>query len=315
MISLERVSGNATGKKTAMYVVFTAVVSAVVFLALYVVGSVFIARNLLPENKNFSAADVEIVTLADQHSASTKGLERDLTGDEVAALRAKAVTIGRQLNLKYLRIELVNDQCSATDPDSLCEDRLTAHNDAVLDRALGTTADNRASGPEGVVFIMDIQDPAPFAWITSHGSTADKFFTSSVKNKIFQDARQAVPVGSDRLVYRGLDAMLDRSVYMLRDFGAFSPTPMIVIFVVSAAVITTFFVLIRSRYSMSWSGKNGVEIAGVLVDVSQVRRTVTGTRTVRTYRPPSSSGGGGGGFGGGGGGGGGGGSSSGGGRW
>lgn len=310
MISLEQVSGNASGRKTAAYVAGTSAVSAALFFALYVLGSVFIARNLLPENENFSADNVEIVTLAQQQGAS--GQERDLTGDEVAALTAKAVKIGRKLNLEYLRIELVNDKCSPTDPDSLCEHRLTAYNDAILDEALGTTAGDRASGPEGVTFVMDIQDSVPFTWITSHGPTADNFFTGSVKDDIFQSARQEVPLGADRFVYHRLDVMLDQSIYMLRDFGTFSPTPMIVIFVISALTITAFFLVIRSRYSMSWAKQDGAKIAGVSVDISQIQRTVTGRRTARTYNPPQSTSGGSGFSSGGGGGGGG--SSSGGGR-
>jgi hypothetical protein len=292
MISLEQVSGNASGKKTAGYVALTAAVSAAIFFALYILGSVFIARNLLPKNENFSADNVEVVTLAQQQGANVSGQEMDLTEDEVVVLTAKAVEVGRKLNLEYLRIELVNDKCDP-DPDIPCEPALIAYTDAILDEALGTTADNRGSGPEGVVFIMDIQDSVPFTGIASHGRTADNFFTSSVKDEIFESAKQEVPLGTDRLVYHRLDKMLDESIYKLRDFGVFSPAPMFFIFVISAATITAFFLSVRSRYSMSWSGQSGVKVAGVSVDISHVQRTVTGTRTKKTYNPPSSSSGGG----------------------
>lgn len=311
MRSLEQVSGNASGRKAAMLVALTACLSALLFVALYILGSVFIARNLLPENAGFTADRVDIVTLAQQPGGSTLGQERDLAPSEVAALTAKAVDVGRKLNLQYLRIELVNDRCSPVDPDRLCEQRLTAYNDAVLDEALGTTASNRASGPEGVAIVMDIQDAVPFTWITSHGRTADKFFTGAVKDKIFQTARNDVPVGADRFVYHRLNVILDQTSYRLRDFGAFSPVPMIVIFVVSVIAIVGFFMVVRRRYSMPRAAQSRAQIAKVSVDVSQVKRTVIGMRTARTYSPPSRSSGGGGFSGGGGGGGG---SSSGGGR-
>ncbi|MCL2467325.1 MAG: hypothetical protein FWF02_08740 [Micrococcales bacterium] len=314
MISLEQVSGNASGSKAAVYIGIVSALSAVFFFVTYVLGSVFIAQNMLPRNDSFSAKNVDIVTLSQQEGASTKGLERDLTEEEVAALTAKAVEIGKKLNLEYLRIELVNDKCPPRDSDDLCEQRLTAYNDVILDEALGTTSHNRRSGPEGVTYVMDIQDPVPFTWITSHGRTADNFFTSRVKNRIFETSRQRVPLGTDRLVYHRMDVMLDRSIYELRSFGVFSPFLMVVIFLISAVAITIFFLVIRKRYSISWAVQSGGKIAAVAVDVSQIQRTVTGTRTSKTYNPPQSSSSSSGFSSGGGGGGGGGGSSSGGGR-
>ncbi|MDR3070133.1 MAG: hypothetical protein LBU38_03900 [Propionibacteriaceae bacterium] len=297
----KKLLGNASGGKTVLYIVLVSVFSAAFFIGSYMVGNLFIAKNLLPQNTDFSTANVEIVTLSQYSSTNPEGLERDLTPLEVSRLQAKAVEIGKKLNFHYLGVVLVNDKCSPADSDYHCEVTLTEYNDEILDSKLGTTAYDRKTCPDGLVIVMDIQDPVPFTWITSHGSTADGFFTSGVKDEIFEEAKGKVPVSTDRLVYERLNAILDGAIFRLRDFGTFSYGLMLGIFIVSLIAISVFFAIIRSRYSLSKVKGNELRLAGVSIDVSNVEYAVIGTRTAQVYHPPVTVSTGGGGFSGGGG--------------
>ena len=290
----EELSGNYNKSKAQTLIATTVLFCLTFFVTAFVLGNLWVARNLLQTNADFNESNVEIVALgtyetSPERISSSKGRAAfgDLSSEQIAKLEKQAVALGRKINANYIGVYIVNDLCSLSDSDSTCESRMTYFNDQVLDKKLGFDRYDQ----EGLIITMDIQDNPPFTWMTSHGRTADQFFSSDAKNRIFAYAKSNVltSVDANTFVYLRIEALFDGIEYELRGFGTLNPSLMITFAL--AAIIVAWLIIqgVRKRYGMHQVDIYIHDQKRVTISLGKADKTATGTHTERRYSPVSSS--------------------------
>jgi hypothetical protein len=319
----EKISGNATPAKTILPLIISIILATVFFFATTTFANLFVAKNFLPSNPNFTSANTEILQTTIVKNTSKNGNTGTtgtvtaststwkLTESEKNTLTEKLVTLGKKLNMVFVGAVVSDSLCDLSKmTTSECESTVLKYNNDYLETKTGEKGTYRIK--QSLVYTIALTSKGPYTLITSTGKNKaiNSFFDSNEKTRIVDYAKSNVSQHTDSMVYKRFDTMFDKTINDLRGFGQVNIIPIGIVYIIVVVLLIIFFIMTRRKYSLvsaKWFVQDMNKVYGEYVKEPAI--VLVDTKVTKRYIPPSSDSSGGGGSDGGGGGGGGGSSS------